>query len=159
MGVVIEIIFFIAIAVAAANSKKRKAQKASGNSGQRVIDVDDDSEEDDSSEDISVASIASAVASTSSAVSSAVKTFSAPVSMGGRPGQSRQVKELCSLFGEDRKHDWMARQLREERSHMVWNNFHDLGARHDVSCAAQEARQAHHREHDFGVVDDGLVEE
>ena len=75
-----------------------------------------------------------------------------------KAGQSRQVRELCSLFGEDRRHDWMAKELREESRHMVWNNFVDLGARHDLSCAAQEAREAHHREHQSGVIDDGVAD-
>ena len=87
----------------------------------------------------------------------------APVRKKLKPGEARparaalrETSALSDTITEDRQHDWLARQIREERKHTVWNNFVDMGAAHDEVCAAELNRRAHAREHQSYVVDDGV---
>ena len=49
---------------------------------------------------------------------------------------------MRAVLSEDRKHDWMARQLAEEER-ALRRNFSDLGALHDASCAADDLKKSH----------------
>ena len=75
-----------------------------------------------------------------------------------RPARSflKDTSAISETLAEDRQHDWLARQIREEKKHTVWNNFVDLGAAHDEVCAAELARLEHKRQHQSYVVDDGV---
>ena len=82
-----------------------------------------------------------------------------------KPGAARPAKTLLrdtsalsETMVEDRQHDWLARQIREERKRVVWNNFVDLGAAHDEACAAEINRMDHKKHHQSYVVDDGVSE-
>ena len=77
-----------------------------------------------------------------------------------RPAKSflRDTSALSETMVEDRQHDWLARQIREERKRVVWNNFVDLGAAHDEACAAEINRMDHKKHHQSYVVDDGVSE-
>ena len=69
-----------------------------------------------------------------------------------RAGESR---DGMSALIEDRQHDWLARQLREERS--LWKRGEgllDLGAAHDASCDARKLKRMHMLQHDDSI-DDG----
>ena len=80
-----------------------------------------------------------------------------------RPGEARPAKSLLrdtsalsATMTEDRQRDWLARQIREEKKRVVWNNFVDLGAAHDEACAAELNRRDHAKHHQSYVVDDGV---
>lgn len=77
-----------------------------------------------------------------------------------RPGRSslRETSALSDTMVEDRQHDWLARQIREEKKRVVWNNFVDLGAAHDEACAAELNRKDHKMHHQSYVVDDGFTD-
>jgi len=65
------------------------------------------------------------------------------------------TKESTSLSEmEDRKHDWLAKQLADERRVLLRKDFLDLGAMHNRSCAANGLKQKHLIEHDDST-DDG----
>lgn len=77
-----------------------------------------------------------------------------------RPSKSilRDISTLSETMSEDRQHDWLARQIREEKKRVVWNNFVDLGAAHDEICSAELNRKDHRRHHQEHVVDDGVTD-
>ena len=77
-----------------------------------------------------------------------------------RPARSflKETSALSDLMVEDRHNDWLARQIREEKRHVVWNNFVDLGAAHDEACAAELNAREHKRRHQSYVVDDGITD-
>ena len=63
----------------------------------------------------------------------------------------KSIRELTGILGEDRKNDWMARQLREEARAKSRSSL-DLGAAHDAGCDADELKRRHHFfEHSDGV--------
>jgi hypothetical protein len=47
---------------------------------------------------------------------------------------------------EDRRNDWLAQQLREEAA-IKRRGSSDLGASHEVECAADDLKQSHVRRH------------
>ncbi len=55
------------------------------------------------------------------------------------------VKTQSVLF-EDRKNDWLAKQFREEAA-LKRRAGADLGAAHEVECAADELKRSHIRRH------------
>ena len=78
----------------------------------------------------------------------AVKTPAGKVSAAHKtPSTFREKSEsyiaMSAVLSEDRKHDWMARQLAEEER-ALRRNFSDLGALHDASCAADDLKKSHH---------------
>ena len=69
-----------------------------------------------------------------------------------RAGEARSG---MSVLIEDRQHDWLARQLREEgRAKKRGEALLDLGAAHDASCDAGEIKRFHLLHHDSSI-DDG----
>ena len=52
-----------------------------------------------------------------------------------------------SVLLEDRKNDWLAQQLREEASLKHRIAGFDLGAYHEVECAADDLKKTHIRRH------------
>jgi len=72
-------------------------------------------------------------------------------------GQLRagEASDGMSALIEDRQHDWLARQLREEgRIRKRGESMLDLGAAHDISCDAREIKLLHMLQHDDSI-DDG----
>ena len=66
-----------------------------------------------------------------------------------RAGESR---DGMSALIEDRQHDWLARQLREEkRAKKRGESLLDLGASHDASCDAREVKRLHILQHDDSI--------
>jgi len=62
--------------------------------------------------------------------------------------------QSSSMMMEDRNHDWLARQLKEEAMVMRRGDFLDLGASHGASCDARFVKALHALQHDDSV-DDG----
>ncbi|HPX70792.1 MAG TPA: hypothetical protein PLO47_03555 [Bacillota bacterium] len=92
------------------------------------------------------------------AVPVAIDRMGAPERLSAPKTGAKKYHAVSEFFADDRENDWLARQLREEKMHMVWHNFVDLGARHDMICDADMARRdyrAKSRKHQ-DVVDDGL---
>ena len=48
---------------------------------------------------------------------------------------------------EDRRNDWLARQLREEAAIKRRGSIYDLGAAHDLDCDANDLKRSHARRH------------
>ena len=48
---------------------------------------------------------------------------------------------------EDRRNDWLAKQLREEAAIKRRGSIYDLGASHDVSCDADNLKRYHTKRH------------
>ena len=63
-----------------------------------------------------------------------------------RAPAAQDVKTSSLLF-EDRKGDWLAQQLREEEMVKKRGMLADLGAMHEVECAADMLKQDHVRRH------------
>ncbi len=57
---------------------------------------------------------------------------------------------------EDRQHDWLAKQLREEYMISRRGDLLDLGARHGASCSAREVKNFHLSQHDDSI-DNGEI--
>lgn len=95
---------------------------------------------------------------TRGAVPVAIDRMGAPERLSAPKTGAKKYHAVSEFFADDRENDWLARQLKEEKKHMVWHNFVDLGARHDMICDAEMARKAYRaksRKHQ-DVVDDGL---
>ena len=58
-----------------------------------------------------------------------------------------------SVLLEDRKNDWLAKQLREEALIYRRGNGIDLGASHNVNCEADEIKRGHARRHNSNGLD------
>ena len=71
------------------------------------------------------------------------KSLDAPAAAKKRPLTSTTLRD-------DRKNDWMAKQLREEAR---IKSSTDLGALHDVNCEAREIKERHAALHSAGRVD------
>ena len=56
---------------------------------------------------------------------------------------SSQKISLLSSTMEDRKHDWLAKQLAEERAILRRGIQSDIGAVHDLSCDARKLKIEH----------------
>ena len=54
---------------------------------------------------------------------------------------------------EDRKNDWLAKQLREEAAILKRGSLYDLGAAHDVDCDADRIKRQHLRVHNSNGLD------
>lgn len=54
---------------------------------------------------------------------------------------------------EDRKNDWLAKQLREEAAIYRRGSVYDLGAVHNVDCEADSIKRAHARRHNSNGLD------
>lgn len=63
---------------------------------------------------------------------------------GSRPAPA-DVKTQSVLF-EDRRNDWLAQQFREEAA-LKRRAGNDLGASHEVECAADDLKRSHIRRH------------
>ena len=61
--------------------------------------------------------------------------------------RKEKENELAEAL-EDRKHDWLARQLAEERTIRFRGSLTDLGASHDYACDAKKLKKLHIFEHD-----------
>ena len=53
---------------------------------------------------------------------------------------------------EDRRNDWLAKQLREEAAIKRRGSVYDLGASHDVSCDADDLKKGHIKRHNTNGV-------
>ena len=58
-----------------------------------------------------------------------------------------------SVLLEDRRNDWLARQLREEAAIKRRGSVYDLGANHDADCDAERLRLFHIRRHNTNGLD------
>ena len=54
---------------------------------------------------------------------------------------------------EDRKNDWLAKQLREEAYILRHGGLYDLGAMHEVNCDARSIKREHERTHNSNGLD------
>ena len=71
---------------------------------------------------------------------------------------SAKVKSSeLALAMEDRKHDWLAQQLAEERAVLRRGSLVDLGASHDRTCDARAVKRLHELQHDDSI-DEGEIE-
>ena len=60
--------------------------------------------------------------------------------------------DSVSFFLEDRKNDWMAKQLKEEAKILHSGDLMDLGANHAKNCAADDLKKSHRLfEHDSSI--------
>ena len=66
----------------------------------------------------------------------------------------KSLRDLTAFFGEDRKNDWMARQMREEARIKRMSGTLDLGAAHDADCDADDLKKEHRKVH-LDAVDSG----
>lgn len=57
------------------------------------------------------------------------------------------------LLLEDRKNDWLAKQMREEAEIYRRGSLYDLGAAHEADCDARRIRLFHVRTHNTNGVD------
>ena len=64
---------------------------------------------------------------------------------------SKSLRDLSDFFGEDRKNDWMARQLKEERRILMTGSALDLGASHAADCDADDLKASHRRVHQDAI--------
>ena len=70
---------------------------------------------------------------------------------------SAKVKSSeLALAMEDRKHDWLAQQLAEERAVLRRGSLVDLGASHDRTCDARAVKRLHELQHDDSI-DEGEI--
>jgi len=79
------------------------------------------------------------------------KSFSKPkVTIG-----EQRPKETAASYRlhDDRKNDWLARQIREEKRILRTGGLYDLGAVHEISCQAKSLKLAHIIEHDDSIDD------
>lgn len=66
-----------------------------------------------------------------------------PVPVKRDPAAPSQKSSLLSSTMEDRKHDWLAKQLAEERAILRRGIQSDIGAVHDLSCDARKLKIEH----------------
>lgn len=72
--------------------------------------------------------------------------------------RSEEAVNAMSVLIEDREHDWLARQLRQEnRIKKRGEALLDLGAAHDASCDAREIKRLHILAHDDSIDDGELL--
>ena len=112
-----------------------------------------------------ISSIAKAVAGSrrsgrSSSGSSARRSYtpnnSGTPRMQSAPSQGREsagsIRENGLLL-EDRKNDWLAKQMREEAEIYRRGSLYDLGAAHEADCDAKRIKLFHARTHNSNGVD------
>ena len=80
--------------------------------------------------------------------------YAAAKTTGSAYGQVKvsRLGENAVLF-EDRKNDWLAKQLREEAVIYRRGVGFDLGASHNVNCAADDLKRGHIRVHNSNGLD------
>ncbi len=69
----------------------------------------------------------------------------------GQTEKPSSIRNMGSLLMEDRKNDWLARQMREEHRIKMRGDFWDLGAAHDKDCDARSLKNEHLLAHDDSV--------
>ncbi len=69
----------------------------------------------------------------------------------GSTEKASSIRNMDSVLMEDRKNDWLARQLREERRIRMRGDFLDLGASHDRDCDARSLKREHVLAHDDSI--------
>ena len=57
---------------------------------------------------------------------------------------------------EDRKNDWLAKQLKEEAAILRRGSIYDLGASHDVNCDADRLKREHVKRHNTNGLNRGM---
>ena len=62
------------------------------------------------------------------------------------PLKSSRIRESSVLL-EDRKNDWLAKQLKEEAAILKSGSIYDLGAAHEVVCEADRIKKDHIKRH------------
>lgn len=70
---------------------------------------------------------------------------------------TKDNSNLCDILMEDRKNDWLAKQIREEEKILRKGDFLDLGAGHSKSCNAKELKLFHIENCNADDIDDGGV--
>ena len=82
--------------------------------------------------------------------------YAASSTVGSAYGQTKasRLGENAVLL-EDRKNDWLAKQLREEAAIYRRGSGFDLGASHNVSCDADDIKRSHARRHNSNGLDRG----
>ena len=80
--------------------------------------------------------------------------YGAATTVGSSFGQvkANRIGESGVLL-EDRKNDWLAKQLREEAAIYRRGVGFDLGAAHNVNCAADDIKRSHVRVHNSNGLD------
>ena len=80
--------------------------------------------------------------------------YGAAVPIGSSFGQVKASSiGQSNVLLEDRKNDWLAKQLREEAIIYKRGVGFDLGASHNVSCAADDLKRGHVRVHNSNGLD------
>ena len=69
----------------------------------------------------------------------------------GRVEKASSIRNMDSILMEDRKNDWLARQIREENRIKARGDFWDLGAAHDKDCDARDLKREHVLVHDDSI--------
>ena len=73
----------------------------------------------------------------------------APSKVKGKVSSKKQGTGIFEndVLLEDRRNDWLAKQLREEAAIKRRGSIYDLGASHDVNCDAEDNRLFHVKRH------------
>ena len=81
------------------------------------------------------------------------KSFTLGKSKAGASPKAEAGGSLAETFmKDDRQHDWLARQMREEERILRRGDLMDLGASHNTSCDADMLKRYHlYAEHDDSV--------
>ena len=80
--------------------------------------------------------------------------YGAAVPVGSSFGQVKATSiGQSGVLLEDRKNDWLAKQLREEAAIYRRGVGFDLGAAHNVNCAADDLKRGHVRVHNSNGLD------
>lgn len=74
-------------------------------------------------------------------ISSSGKLKTAPARTAESVSGRSSLRDLTGVMLEDRKNDWLAKQLREE-ANIARRSELDLGAAHERECAADDLRKA-----------------
>ncbi len=80
--------------------------------------------------------------------------YGAATTVGSSFGQVKATRiGESGVLLEDRKNDWLAKQLREEAAIYRRGVGFDLGAAHNVNCAADDLKRSHIRVHNSNGLD------
>ena len=69
--------------------------------------------------------------------------------------KASRIGESAVLL-EDRKNDWLAKQLREEAAILRKGSIYDLGASHGVNCDADRLKKDHIKRHNTNGLNRGM---
>ena len=86
---------------------------------------------------------------------SAAPFKSKSISEGAAPRRTPSGKHSVGVLMEDRKNDWLARQMREEERILRRGDLMDLGAGHSRQCAADLLKMYHVESCDANGIDNG----